>query len=41
MLRNMWARILKQHSFKLHVRILAMDDLEGEGEQLESVSGEV
>ena len=41
MLRDTCADILELQSFKLYVRILAMNDLEGEGEHLEPVFGEV
>lgn len=40
-LRNTCAGISELHIFKLPVRILAMSDLEGEGEHLELVFGEV
>ena len=40
-LRNTCAGITELHIFKLPVRILAMNDLEGEGEHLELVFGDV
>lgn len=40
-LRNTCAGIAELHIFKLSVRILAMSDLEGEGEHLELVFGNV
>ena len=40
-LRNTCAGITELHIFKLSVRILAMRDLEGEGEHLELVFGSV
>lgn len=39
-LRNTCAGITELHIFKLPVRILAMNDLEGEGEHLELVFGD-
>ena len=40
-LRNTCAGIRELHTFKLPVRVLAMQDEEGDGEHLELVFGEI